>query len=61
MGFRSLVDNTDTFMGLAYNTSIYSAFLIKEVHDYPESVETIEKKIERFRSKLRGGRGDEEI
>ena len=41
--------------GLLAIVSFYAAQLIKKVHDYPESLEIFEKKIERFRNKLRGG------
>jgi hypothetical protein len=36
--------------------SIYSAIVIKRVHDYPGSVETFEKKITKLKNKLLGNR-----
>jgi hypothetical protein len=36
--------------------SIYAAYMIKQVHDHPASVEAIEKKISKLKNKLLGRR-----
>jgi hypothetical protein len=60
-GFNILKAMVMLLWGILAGVFFYLADLIRTVDNYPKSLETIEKKIAKLKSKLRGGRGDEKV